>query len=390
MEVLLGVLIGILGLLGIALSRLITTFIHESGHALCALLLTGEPVQMYVGSYGDEEKSIKLKLGRLTMFLSFITWDLDIGLCKSSSKTSTLKAMIIAFSGPFLSLVLGLTFLYLLTLDNFTDTQKFLISVLMVSSIWDFFINLIPRSTPVSLFDGSEVYNDGRQIIELFKMFSAPEELIRVNSLQNEGKYDEALSAIDYLIKLKPKSDRLYEKKLDVIIDMQDDNQYLSTYQEYLLNRKASIKYIVEWAKVKIRKHDYDEVISTLTNLIYEGKQNYDFHFLRGKALVELSEYRDALRDFHALTLGDKEDPRALANRAYCQYRLGYEDEAIEDVLQAIREGSSHKGEIYFLAGIIIESKDEVKALEFFKKSAELKYEHHAVAFNISRLEKFK
>ena len=58
MEVLLGVLIGIASLLGIMGSRLITTFIHETGHAMSALLLTNGNVEMYVGSYGNESKSL--------------------------------------------------------------------------------------------------------------------------------------------------------------------------------------------------------------------------------------------------------------------------------------------------------------------------------------------
>jgi tetratricopeptide (TPR) repeat protein len=390
MEVLLGVLIGIAGLLGIALSRFLTTLVHELGHAVSALILTKDKVEMYVGSYGDDARSINLKIGRLSIFLSFIIWNMEIGLCRRSSDITILRAFIITLSGPLLSLGMGVFFLYAISLEQFSDTQKFLLAVLMVSAIWDFFVNIIPRSQPIQLANGVSVNNDGKQLVDLFKRASSPKEFLNAIALFEAGDYSEALKQIEQLLKTDRKSRDFQETKLDILRAKGDDDEYLMAYEEYIESRNPKVKYISHWAKVKIKKHDYDEVVSTLTKLIYEGKSNYDFHFLRGKALVELSEYKDALRDFHALTLGDAEDPRALANRAYCQFRLGYEDEAIEDVLQAVKEGKKDMGEIYFLAGVIIESKDEEKALEFYRKALDLDYDHHALAFNISRIEKYK
>lgn len=36
--------------------------LHELGHALPAILLTKEKVSIYIGSYGDQKKSINFKL----------------------------------------------------------------------------------------------------------------------------------------------------------------------------------------------------------------------------------------------------------------------------------------------------------------------------------------
>lgn len=390
MEVFLGVLVGIGGLVGIALIRFITTFVHEVGHAISALLLTGGQVEMYVASLGDEKKSVKLTIGRLTTYLSFIIWNLEIGLCRRSTETSISRAIIITLSGPVLSLSLALIFLYTLSLEGFTDVQKFFLAVFMVSALWDFFVNIIPRTQDIVLANQDTVHNDGKELVHLLKLAFASKDYHEVLKFMEFGDYDKALDKIKQLLKGDRKSRAFLETKLDILIATSDDSDYIVAYGDYIKSRQPKTKYIAHWARLKIKKHDYDEVVTAMTKLLFEGKSNYDFHFLRGSALVELGEYKDALRDFHALTLGDEEDPRALANRAYCQFRLGYGNEAIEDVLQAVKDAKEHQGEINYLAGVILESKDEEKALEFYRKSLDLKYNHHALAFNISRLEKYK
>lgn len=100
-----GLLIAILTIVGIVYSRLITTFFHELGHAIPALAFSSKQVTMYVGSYGNPDKSWTLSLGRLKMILSFNIWDLQLGLCTHSGKLSNTQSLIIIFGGPLLSLI---------------------------------------------------------------------------------------------------------------------------------------------------------------------------------------------------------------------------------------------------------------------------------------------
>ncbi|WP_235298868.1 M50 family metallopeptidase [Portibacter marinus] len=388
MQVILGVLIGIAAIFGIVFSRIITTFIHELGHAIPALLLSPGKVTMYVGSDGDDAKSIKIQVGRLTILLSFMMWDLDIGLCQYQSTPSIAKDLMIVLGGPFLSLLSGSMILFFLVNADLTDGWIFVLSILMISSISDFLINIIPRKRPRILRSGDKIFNDGMQLVFLYQKRNLVPSYHAALELKKEGKNAEAIELMQNLTSKYPKKRVYWEEILDLQYMSGDIKAFLQTYDQYESAFDPAFAYVGQWAEYKIKLHDYDDVVKKLTTLIYEGKSSYVLHYYRGKALVELSEYHDAMRDFHALTLGEVEDPRALANRAYCQFRLGYKEEAREDVIEAVEHGQSHMGEIYFLAGVIFEDSDEQKALEFYKKSLALKYKHHALSFNISRIEK--
>ncbi|GEM_PF-2256229 len=390
MEVILGVLIGIVGLLGIVFSRLITTFVHELGHTVAALLLVDGPVEMYVGSYGDEKKSLKIKLGRLTLFLSFIIWNLEIGLCVHHRSKSLVRNMIVVLAGPLLSLALGFCILLLILRPDFSDGQKFILSVFMLSSIWDFFVNLIPRNEQINLDNGHGVFNDGRQLMEMYRIGKLPEAFVELHQHMANDDLEKALNLALRLKEEDPNERRYHEAILDIYYCENKLDDFLASFEVYRDLHNPRLRHLAQWAEIKLKLHAYDEVVQILTKVIFEGKGNYEMHFLRGQALTQLGEYKDAMRDFHALTLGENEDPRALANRAYCQFRLGYVAEACEDVLEAIEFGKKDRGEIYFLAGQIFEGSDQARALSFYKSAEQLKYSHHALAFNISRIEKYE
>ncbi len=45
----------------------ITVLLHELGHAIPALILTRQKVSIYIGSYGDPDKSLHFRIGLLEL-----------------------------------------------------------------------------------------------------------------------------------------------------------------------------------------------------------------------------------------------------------------------------------------------------------------------------------
>ena len=80
MAVLTGILYAIGAILFILCIRPITTFFHEMGHALPALMFSREAVTVYIGSYGDVSRSQKFTFGRLTIYFRFNLFAWDLGL----------------------------------------------------------------------------------------------------------------------------------------------------------------------------------------------------------------------------------------------------------------------------------------------------------------------
>lgn len=385
--IIVGILIAIGALLGIVSSRLVTVFFHELGHAIPALLFTKDKVYMYVGSYGSPKKALAFGLGRLKMNLSFNIWELRTGLCGYSKTSNRWQNLIIIFGGPFMSLITAGILLYLMNQDYFTDGNKFVLGVFFASALVDFFVNIIPDDRPAKLPDGQYVYNDGMQLKILLSHQRKDDDYTNIYQLIQDKKIQDARFSFDALtIDQKSKSDFLLLELILLNAEGEID-EFIQKFEKLDDQVGVPVELVITWAKNMILKHKYDEVINVLTKLITLGKGNYDFHFLRGKALVGLSEYRDALYDFNALTLGDKIDPKALANRAYCQFRLGYKEEAREDVLHAVNLLGKQEGEVYFLAGQIFEDFDESKALEYYRNAKNASYQHHALDFQLSRLE---
>jgi len=94
METIFGILLAIGWIIGFVLARILTTFIHEMGHALPSLAFTNEEVQIHIGSYGDEENSSHFTIGRLKTFFKFDFLHWNIGLCKHKAITDFWKNFI--------------------------------------------------------------------------------------------------------------------------------------------------------------------------------------------------------------------------------------------------------------------------------------------------------
>jgi len=88
--------------------RPLTTFIHEMGHAIPSLLYTKGIVTIYVGSYGDPDKSIHFTVGRLKVYFKYNPLLWDSGLCvPGQGDISITKNMVIILMGPLTSLCVG-------------------------------------------------------------------------------------------------------------------------------------------------------------------------------------------------------------------------------------------------------------------------------------------
>lgn len=382
-----GVLVAILGLIAIVYSRLITTFVHELGHAIPALLFTENDVHMYVGSYGDLKKSKVLKFGNLYLIVSLNIWALNLGMVCHSKTRSKLQEFIVITSGPLLSLILGGIFISGIISWGYSDGVKFCLGILAISSIFDFFINIIPREEPMELHDGRLVYNDGQQMLNLFRKRNLPEEYFQALELKKDGKLEQALVKLHTLDNSESKNKFYIEEILDIYFAQNNINAFLDSFSSYISRFDPLLKYVSKWAEIKIKLHEYDDVVQKLTKILYSKPNLSPLIFQRGKALIELSEYREAMVDFQTLTLQNEKNSRALAYRAYCQFKLGYFEEANEDIRDSLLNEKKATGEMYFLAGLIFTDKDPELALMYFKNAKELEFVHHALDFNISQLE---
>lgn len=70
----------------VLITRPFTILFHELGHTLPALMMTRQPVTVYIGSYGDTKHSVHFRIGQLDILLKYNPLAWRSGLCILSAK----------------------------------------------------------------------------------------------------------------------------------------------------------------------------------------------------------------------------------------------------------------------------------------------------------------
>ena len=150
---------------------LLSTIIHEFGHALPALILTKENVKIILGK--NTEKSKKISLSRLIIkfrafnpFVGFTYWD--------ESELTRFKKIVILAGGPIFSLVFAIVFL----LVGRKIENKLLVEIVLLKKVinfagvyllYQFISTAIPIIYPKWWPGYSDYSSDGYQVLKLIK-----------------------------------------------------------------------------------------------------------------------------------------------------------------------------------------------------------------------------
>ncbi|AXG71295.1 peptidase M50B-like protein [Kordia sp. SMS9] len=193
--------VALIFMLSLLTFRLLTTVIHELGHAIPALLLTKKKVTVYMGSLGNPEKSFQFQLGRLECFFKFNLFYWRGGLCVMHAKDISVRtSFIVTICGPLLSLLVAGIGILILTNYEFDDVTKLVIFALVFSCIVDFINNMIPNQTMLELHNGMIAYNDGTHLVHLFKNDSVEKIYSDGVSYFQQEKYAKAAETFEKLL----------------------------------------------------------------------------------------------------------------------------------------------------------------------------------------------
>lgn len=146
----------------LAVVRVVTTFIHEMGHALAGVIFLKGDFDIYIGSYGNPEKGWHFKIGRFKFHIIYEPFSIEKGVFKAQSQDTTpLKDFLVTLAGPLASLILAGLFIYLAVFSSLPEMIKMSFYVFTGSSFLDFWYNIKITTTPIKLHDDVLVYNDG-------------------------------------------------------------------------------------------------------------------------------------------------------------------------------------------------------------------------------------
>lgn len=383
MELLLGIFIVVGWILGVAFSRIFTTLIHELGHAIPSLMFTDDVVAIHVGSYGDEKNSFNLNLGRLKAYfkLDILRW--NIGLCQHKGAKTYLENLIIVLGGPVFSLGIGIVMLALILKGGWSDEAIFIFSFFILSSVYDFFVNIIPINQPIHLYNGTPTYNDGTQLVQLMRESKYPKTYFDAVELFNEQKYEAA--AVSFRQVLEAGFDKreihtslinsfVYAKKYD------DALEHILSLKE---KKQLNLKDYPLVGQVFLRKGEYQNALNFFNKYLYKHFEDVEALNQRGYTYLQMGEYQKAIHDFDSAIIHSYNNAFAFNHRGLAKIRLGDLEEAKADLDQA-ESLDKTDAFLYLHLGYFFKEKRQLKeALENFQKAKDMEVDFHGIDYLI-------
>lgn len=367
--------VAIIFMLSLLTFRLLTTVIHELGHAIPALLLTKEKVSVYMGSHGDPKKSMYFRIGRLECFFKFNLFYWKGGLCvMHENEISLLKNFIITISGPLLSfLVAGITTL-LIVYGDFSDVTTLVLFALIFSCTLDFIHNIIPNKDSVALYDGTIVHNDGMQLVYMIKYQNAHKKYeIGVHHFNNE-EYEIAAEKFEEVLAIRNDHEVFY--RLTVYANLMIKNyEKAKVFQDIFTDKfksKFDMNDFVNLGIIQNRYHEYQDAIQTYTEALDIDPNHSVILNNRGYAYGLLHRHEEAIIDLNKAISLDENFAFSWNNRGFSKLKLGQFEDGLLDIQKSLALDAENAyayrnlGLYYFL------KKDYQKALDLYEKALEM------------------
>ncbi len=368
--------------------RPFTTFLHEIGHAVPALIFTKETVTIYIGSYGDPEKSLYFRVGRLAFFFKYNPLSWEYGLCVYQSTNLTInKNILITLMGPLTSLVIGALSLYIGLFSNYYEIIKFITIMIAISSFLDFYCNIVPDPEPINLYNGEQTFNDGQSVKQLYLFRKFPEEKYNeCIKLYEKQEYDKSGTLLKEIIESGCKHNFIYQLAINSYLQVKKydeakrlNDQFFKTYK-----RQFTSNDYFNSGLIKSFKGDLKDSIKDYTKSLKKDSNNVHSLNNRGYAYNLIGAYKKAINDFNRAIDLDKNYAYALNNRGFAKIKLGNIENGLIDI-KASFELDDKNSYCYMNFGIYYyEIKDYNTALDYFNKAQELDKTTYLIEEHIS------
>lgn len=383
-----GIFVVLLWIALVLLSRSITTFFHEMGHAIPALLFTKAPVEVYIGSYGDLSKSQRVKIGRLSVFFKFDFLGWNIGLCRHQYSSYLITELIIILSGPLASLLVAGVSVWGLVAYGATESGAFILGVFVLSAIWDFLVNLYPRQSPFYLHDGGQIYSDGFQLMTLIKESRYPDAYFEARQKYQEGEYTAGIEILKGLLKEGHKHRAIYQLLRQSFEKNNQVREAISCYEDYYRQFKFQSSDYAELGYLFLQTGDYAQALKNLEQALFTDFQNARTLHWKGKALLGLGDFQQAMQALNASIHYQADVADAYRDRARVNIKIHQMDAAYEDLDRAMTLEPEAPLNSYYLGQYFEEKGMYEKALKHYEEAKQRAVDIHGIDFTIESVKR--
>ncbi len=358
------------------LLRPITVLIHELGHGILALFLTQKKVSIYLGSYGDSKNSFKLGFRRLEFFLNKSNpcfW--KHGLCiMHDTEVSINNQIIVIIFGPIMSLILAAIFAYIIFYTNQPDDFIFILFIFMISSIYDFYINIVPNNNAITLDDGSVTHNDGQQLKLLFNHRKFYDDYKIAANYYNNRDFENASALFKKLIESGVDYDYVYRLTVSSLAQTKDYETaavFNSTFESKHKAKFTSDDFSNS-GLIKSRLGNHKEaLIDYKKSLEMDSNNTYSLNN-RGYTYILIGEYEKAILDFDKAIKLEPNFAYAYNNRGLAKIKLGNIEGGLKDIEKSMSLDANNSYAYMNLGIYYFDKENYEEALKNYEKALQL------------------
>lgn len=352
------------------LLRPFAILLHEIGHAIPMILLSGQKATIFVGSYGDMSKSFRLmNMGLLEIYVRYnplLLW--KGGICIPAATEIPINHQIIyTLSGPVTSLLVAFAASCLAFLFDSHGAVKFVLVIFTGLALFDLFANLIPRKQTYYDVNGLLLQNDGQNIVDMLKYKKYEKTYQQAAAAYNLQEFDKAAVLFDKMIlegSMEPIIFRLamhahncignYDKALTYSKDLEglhtlDANDHVTiAYIKSGLNMEEESMAAYDQALLLDPSHDI-----ALNN--------------KGYILLAQYKYEEALPYLEKAVIAAPDKGYAFNNLGLAKIKTGNMEDGLKDILHSL-ELDATNGYAYRNLGIYyLDKGDKQEALKQFE-----------------------
>lgn len=388
MEILNGIFIIVLYLVIFVLLRIVTTFIHEMGHAIPALLYTDEPVTIYIGSYGDISNSLHFAIGRLHILFQFNVLTHAMGLCAHDKVKFAWQEFLVIMGGPTFSVLLSIPLLLMLYFYEFSQGWIIIFTMFIISAVLDFFVNIIPRNERMVLHNGQVTYNDGTQLLRLYRKMSKSQECTALEKSYAEGYYAAVVTKGQALLDEGQHEKGIYEVMIQAYNQTQQYEEALSLYEDKKAHFPLADKDYYQLGHIHKNLRNYAKALQYFDQYKYKHFQDAKLLYDMGSIKLEQGRYPEALKDLDAAIHYSPKYIDAYLLRGHSKIERNNMDGAYQDFMLAQNIDNQNPKIPYYL-GLYHEAKrDYRQALQLYKAAKELRLQGFDIEEKIDYIER--
>lgn len=387
MDVFLGVFIAIISIFLVLTLRSLTTFFHEMGHAIPALLFTKGDVIVFIGTYQDLSGSFSLRIGRLHIYFRLNLFNWEIGLCSYKKPRLVWQELLITLGGPIASLLIAIPLFSLVLTQNFSDIPLTIVLIFVVAAAIDFFVNIYPSSKAIQMHNGVTTYNDGYQIYLLLGRLSLPKHFFEIEENFKNRDYQKVIADCEELIIEKQHKRAIYELLAKAYVKEKKYDDAIYTYKRLRSHLKFKYQNYREMGNIYRQKNNYEEALKHFNYCLHIDYKDAEVLVDKAYLSIQQGEYDTAIADLDAAIFYSPEAENAYLNRGLAQIRLRNYKEAHAD-LMVFESMNTTNPLLPYYVGMLHEKQHRYdKALESYKKAKAMKIENIGIDYLIATME---